>query len=281
MDSTIGRTIKNRIGWGRWVAASVDTHIDRIAVELAGTGGLDEAEWTKVLAGQRDDIVAANESLYAAEAKLAKERADDGRWRIERDEAALEMYGGIVRARTLVESSDNADTTRFGMPGTTPQVASNLLPYARNAVESLRDMAEPLGTLGASIASEAIADDLQPSLDRLRAAVEAMDAEERQAEAAIVARDVALDDWERIYRAVARVLEGLYRRAGEDELADRIRPTMRRASGVDDPEDSEDDVEPVVGGGDEPLEPAEPVEPVEPVEPAEDDSDEDEPIVAE
>jgi hypothetical protein len=266
MSNKIGKTIENRIGWGRWVAASVDTHLDGIAGQLSGRGDMNKTEWKHFLEGQRDEMKAANEALFEAESDLAQERADDPDYREARDLAAATMYEAIVKARSLMEAVGAGQSVRFGMDGTVPQVPSSLLSFARNAVDSLRGSGESLGTLGLDVDTTALADKLQPTLDGLTDAVDDMAREEREAEAALVARNKVLEDWERTYRAVARILEGAYRMADEDELADRIRPTMRRASGVDDPEDSEDDVVPIVEGGDEPVE---------------DDADEDEPLVAE
>lgn len=275
MSNKIGKTIENRIGWGRWVAASVDTHLDRIAGELSGRGGMNKTEWKQFLTGQRDEMKSANEALFEAESDLAQERADDGDHREARDLAAVTMYEAIVKARSLMEAVGAGRSVRYGMDGTVPQVPSSLLSFARNAVDSLRGAGESMGTLGLDVDTAKLADKLQPALDGLADAVDTMAAEDREAEAALVERNKVLEDWERTYRAVARILEGTYRLAGEDELADRIRPTMRRASGVDDPEDSLDDVEPVVEDGDSSDEPAAPVEP------ADDTDDEDEPIVAE
>lgn len=255
MSNKIGKTIENRIGWGRWVAASVDTHLDNISGALSGRGGMNKSDWGAFLEGQRDEMTSANTALFEAESALAQERADDPAARETRDEAASAMYEAIVRARSLMEAVKAGESVRFGLDGRTPRAASSMLAFAQNAVDSLRNSDESLGTLGIDVDTSALADQLQPALDGLADAVDTMAAEEREAEASLVKRDKVLAGWQRTYRSVARILEGVYRMAGADELADRVRPTIRRATGVDDPEDDAD-LEPVVdAGGDTPAEP--------------------------
>ena len=49
----------------------------------------------------------------------------------------------------------------------------------------------------------------------------------KRAQEAMIARDEALKASRRVYANAGRILEGLYRFAGLDELADRIRLTER------------------------------------------------------
>ncbi|MGM0558395.1 MAG: hypothetical protein ACQEVA_18565 [Myxococcota bacterium] len=256
MSNKIGKTIENRLGWGRWVAASVDTHLDSISGALSGRGGMNKSEWKQFLKGQRDEMKSANTALFGAESELAQERADDPAAREARDVAAATMYEALIRARSLMEAVKVGESVRFGLDGRTPRGASSLLAFAQNAVDSLRNTSQSLGTLGIDIDTTTLADQLQPALDGLTDAVDTMATEEREAEATLVERDKVLERWERTYRSIARILEGVYRMAGEDDLADRVRPTIRRATGAEDPED-EVDVEPIVDGGedagDEPI----------------------------
>lgn len=91
------------------------------------------------------------------------------------------------------------------------------------------------------------ADALDAAVAPLREVMQGMLVDERENEAALTARDRAIAEWAIIYQGVANMLSGLYRLAGRDDLADRIRPTVRRAEGLDQPPA---EPEPIVGGGD-------------------------------
>jgi len=65
----------------------------------------------------------------------------------------------------------------------------------------------------------------QGEIQQLEVTMEAIKGMRKRLDASIVARDEAQDRHRRIYANVARVQEGLYRLAGLDDLADRIRVT--------------------------------------------------------
>jgi hypothetical protein len=57
--------------------------------------------------------------------------------------------------------------------------------------------------------------------------------EERELQAAINFRGQKSDEWKNGYYAVASILSGLYQLGGKSDLADKIRPTVRKSSGGD------------------------------------------------
>jgi hypothetical protein len=59
------------------------------------------------------------------------------------------------------------------------------------------------------------------------------DREARELEDAFALRDRAIATWSDAYQGTATALEGLYRRAGWKELAEKVRPTARKVRGED------------------------------------------------
>jgi hypothetical protein len=60
-------------------------------------------------------------------------------------------------------------------------------------------------------------------------------------------RDRAITAWSDAYQGTATALEGLYRRAGWKELAEKVRPTIRKLRGDDAGADDVETPKPVNG----------------------------------
>ncbi len=75
---------------------------------------------------------------------------------------------------------------------------------------------------------EASPRELDPELDELRQVVERLVEQGKWVDTAKVRKDEALEEFDRQYILIARAVESTFRVAGEIELADRIRPTVRQ-----------------------------------------------------
>ncbi|QDG53494.1 hypothetical protein FIV42_22930 [Persicimonas caeni] len=257
MSNNVGKTIENRVKWGRWVVASLDVHGEPVSRKLDGRSAMSAAEWNQWFLGHRGEMHQTTEDLLGVALSLARERADDDEQRTQRDEATDMLRDDVGRTRSLLDSAGPSHATRFGLSGATPRSGTSLEAYARNAAEALREADETLDVMGVQVSTSTLADNLTPSVDRLSARLVGLAEEDRQAEALLVERDEMLERWERTYRAIAQMLEGAYRLAGEDELADRVRPTINRTSGAEAPDNDPqvDPVEPLVDvNDDEPVE---------------------------
>ncbi len=76
---------------------------------------------------------------------------------------------------------------------------------------------------------ESVANARDTEIGDLEAKMGDIDELRKQADEALIVRDKALEKNRRVYSNVGRLLEGVYRLAGLDELADRIRATQRSA----------------------------------------------------
>jgi hypothetical protein len=81
-------------------------------------------------------------------------------------------------------------------------------------------------------------DDVEALTGTLREAVD----QQKTADLSVVAKQKAIEDYDAAFIPIARALEAAFRMAGETELADRIRPTIRRLT-----RPTEDDVPPPGG----------------------------------
>ncbi|MBI2569388.1 MAG: hypothetical protein HYV63_20420 [Candidatus Schekmanbacteria bacterium] len=81
--------------------------------------------------------------------------------------------------------------------------------------------------------SARVASGLREWLTELRGGLGATARERRELESAMTERDRSLVAWNDVYQEVATAWSALFRLAGEVELAERMRPTVRRAAPCD------------------------------------------------
>ncbi len=79
--------------------------------------------------------------------------------------------------------------------------------------------------------------ELDSEIEELRVIVDRLVGQGKQVDTAKVRKDQTLQDFDRNYIPIVRVLEATFRVAGEAELADRIRPTVRQLTRNDDPQE--------------------------------------------
>ena len=248
MSNKVGKTIVNRVDWGRWIVSSVRVHNKRLVALLAGRMALSEPEWGKFMAGQASELDAVTEGLWVAELELARERSDDPTHRMERDERMVELVDVLVRVRSLLESTQPGLVRRYGLDGVMSRVAREVEAVARNVLENLREANQTYNVLGVSFSTADLAVQIEGPYQALQEKLVMLKGEDRKAEDLLILRDRKLDEWTRVYQVVAGLMENIYRMTGEDELARRVRPTIARAAGTVGPEDEEAVVEQSVGG---------------------------------
>ncbi len=240
-NNRVGKTIFNRVDWGRWIVSSIRTHKARLLQILVGRMALNAAEWEKFLDGQAAELSAVTEKLWSAEHDLATERSDDPSHRAERDQYQAELVEMLVSVRSLLESTKPELIQRFGMNGRMPRAAHELESFARHVMQNLHKANLNYEVLGIRFSTVELAARIDAPHRALEAKLLELKDEDRKAEDLLVLRDRALDEWTRVYQVVAGLMENIYRMAGEDELMGRVRPTIRRSSGLVGPEDPDEE----------------------------------------
>lgn len=230
--------VENRLRNGDAVVASGRTHRDVIAAAVAKRlEVLSEKEVKKLIDAICARLELAGNVLGVAEDQHVAEQADDVVPRQARDAAMQNLLGLYARVRNRVENAlGDPGLARYGLDGATPRTASGLASRMESSIKLMRrDPAVLDDGLGDPVSTTKLATNLAAALAPLTAALESLRTEERENEAALTDRDRALGEWTGVYQGVATLLSGLYRLAGRDDLADRIRPTERRASGLETP----------------------------------------------
>lgn len=254
MSNKVGKTTENRVNSARSVISSVNAHKERVARALDGTMGMDTARWTAWIEAQSQELSAKTDALYDAAVALAHERSDDAAHRAERDAQASNLSAALSKARYLLSAVDEALPRRFGLDGRMPRAQMELESLARNVTENLRRTDAIHEVFGIVFTTAQIADAVDASYTAFKQGAATVADEERKAEGLLTLRDRALAEWTRVYQLTASTIENIYRTAGEDALADRVRPTTARSSGIVGP----DETQPRADIIDEPGVPAEP-----------------------
>lgn len=250
----ISTQVANRIAWARFVEASHRIHGASVESTLAalydGIDGFDGDTIGEVLAALAERLGISTEEMRAGELALAAELADDDEHRERRDVSVEQLRGELFDARDAIERGfGEGAASAYGLEGTPPRQPDSLLAYAENAINLLQQTPQSdTDVFGIPVETAKIADRLEQSHAELEAVLDQLDDETRKAHSARVARDEAVDQWTEVYRGTARVLSGMYLLAGRKDLAERVRPRIRRSSGATEPPA---DVEDALDGLDE------------------------------
>ncbi len=180
-----------------------------------------------------DAMVAADEKYLAELAKLDEVQAE-----------------GVVPTRSLKGKILSLRSTCHGLFGeeTLGPLALdfNLAQDVRGVLRQAEIIRERVATsereltakrwIEGSLNRDSSARELDPEIEELRVIVKRLVEQRKQVDTAKVRKDKAREDFDRNYIPIVRVLEATFRVAGEAELADRIRPTVRQLTRNDDQE---------------------------------------------
>ncbi len=174
------------------------------------------------------ELVAVKRRLAEAEDAYALARAQPPTLRQQRDERVIELYDHYDSIRRFL-AGVFARRYGTGIADPVPRAAQPLIRHVRLTSSLLRSLKRDSPALaGVELDPGALAGELEPRADKLEAVCESL-------EVACVAvgldresADQGLAEADRVASWVARSLEGLYRLAGLDDLADRIRTSARR-----------------------------------------------------
>lgn len=173
----------------------------------------------------------ANAQLQRAHARfeMVAERVehDAHKWaRLE--EVTVDVERVILQARERLGVPFGVDTlTMYGMEEPPPAGFRALATYAHNAITLLGAQPQSLdGPFGDTLETARIIEMMQRPLEALNVHLVDFDAASPELKAALQARDIATDDWMRVWRAVCTVLEGVFLMAQCNGLAAQVRPSV-------------------------------------------------------
>jgi hypothetical protein len=239
------KAVADRIAISRTVVESLKLNAPEISGGLervlfpAGTPqNLSVAD---IVLALRNALSQATETMISADAAHQIELADDIvpcailAQRIEMIKAFL-----ISLRATFVSTYGTTVALAYAIPIQIPDDPEVLLRIAIGVERLLRErsLVETPRIKSLSIAPLAVAEDLAVAIAELRRALSDVTREQREAVMSETAREKALIEWFSTYIATAETACGLYTLAGFSELAQGLRPTSRRLSGLPEEEDT-------------------------------------------
>lgn len=166
-------------------------------------------------------------------------------------EAVAVLYRELVDLRRAVEAVGGAPAlVKLGFKGITTREPLALCRLGDAVYTRLPGLADELtARRGLTFDAAAYVGPVAEATGRLERAREDWVREQREREVTLMHKLRAMSAFDSCYLSVARALEALFRLAGMDELADRVRPTRRRGPSADADEEPGDGAPDAPGPG--------------------------------
>lgn len=190
----------------------------------------------------------ANDEFDDADSAHTTETAGDFDARAARDAAHTALHEALVTASQVVLGALGKQAqTSMGLGGIEWQPRGDRLSkQARTTIGLMRERRTFVPRApGVVFDAEALARSIEERCDALDAALAEVLRENKRAHKTFQRRAAALKVWDRTYPGIAEIFTGLCLLGEFDELAQRVKPTARKARGVQT--DHEDDVPEPVG----------------------------------
>jgi hypothetical protein len=153
------------------------------------------------------------------------------------------MQPGFVRAGAAPEADAGADSRACRTVGTAARGRVSTCDHS--GAELLRkDSRTVADGMGGEVGTMALADSIDNVRREAEESVNRLVREKRELDAARIARNQAQDVLVETYQNVTGLLMYVFRLAGHPELAERIRPALRRSPRAGDDDAGSDDGEP-------------------------------------
>ncbi len=182
----------------------------------------------------KHELADSRQSLAAADNQHVEKLRKIVKLRRERDKLIPALYGHFAATRQTVEQLFGKGNSFevAGIDGPTAQKPKKLLRQTGFLTEHLENPELELPAVeieGFEIHPERVARGLKAKSGRLEEVFGALRVLRREAQESRKVKVQKLKEHQRTFLWTARTLEGFYRLAGEDELADLIRPSIRQA----------------------------------------------------
>jgi hypothetical protein len=239
------KAVADRIAISRTVVESLKQNAPEIAEGLERvffpSGVPQHLKVADIVFALRNALSHATETMLRADAAHQTELADDiaPRALLEQRSDMLKAFLISLRA-TLISTYGSTVASAYAIPPQIPDDPEVLLRVAIGVERLLRErsLVETPKIKSLAIAPLAVAEDLAVAIAELRRALSEVTREQREALVSETAREKALIEWFSTYIATAEVACGLFTLSGHPELAEGLRPTSRRLSGLPEEEDT-------------------------------------------
>jgi hypothetical protein len=179
--------------------------------------------------------------LVEADEAHERELADDRAPRERRDAASQAIYSRLVDLRDALSGLYGTSIAEAaGFRERTPKDPVQLARFASQVVGALGSL--KLGSpriAGAKLNPREALQEIEGQLVVLQGSLKEVAREVREAEQTLATKSQAMAEQQHLASGVANLLAGVFRLAGLDELAERVRPSARRAAEQSKPGDEE------------------------------------------
>ena len=179
-----------------------------------------------------DVLTEARDRLTASDRTRRDQEAQVIHYRQLRDEAFKNLSPFVVGLRdTFLGACGLGVVSQLGFARRTPQQPGDLFEQAQHLTARLSDPDLVLPApryQGVLLDAPELAVEMQPLVEKLGETLEHVSREERMFDAAKIAKDEALEVYDRNFLWAARTAESLFRLANLPEVAKRVRPSTRR-----------------------------------------------------
>lgn len=224
------------------VVASVDAHGEVVAARLDERLALHQenledgptpANSLGMMTRLKDGLVDSQERLADADHQHVEQLRKVLELREKRDEARPRMQQQLTTARHLFEEMHGQGTAFVvaGLESPTAKTVTKLLRQADLAIARCEQpdlVLPPSRVAGFKVDPVEVANGLKAESGQLKGTLGEIRLARRKAQETRKVKNRVLEEHKVTFLWTARTLEGFYRLAGEDELADRIRPSVRR-----------------------------------------------------
>lgn len=235
----MAKQVTDRESSAESVAAAADTHTDKIRKAFEDRFGKHLHAKEKmpdiglVLLLVSRALRATSATLVEASRAHDAELADDAAPREARDGAAAELVSLTVGIRSTVDTVyGQAGLKALGLDGRTPTDSKAILEHGRNLVERLGDpkLVWPKALQsGVKLTPSVWVSELEGPVKRLAEARKDVAREEREAQATGVVKAKAMSANDGMFSEGAGFISATLALVGEHELAEKTRPSTRRA----------------------------------------------------
>ncbi len=179
----------------------------------------------------------ACDKLTEAEQTHVDEQADDVRQRQQREADMRALNDEILEVRDAFTGVYKpANVEEFGFPRNVARTPHDLARQGDHLIKNLEksglDLPKP--RFGEGLPIDELTKPIRDATKQLRASITDTNRERKEAEVAQVEKDRSAVYYDMLLLWGARMLEGFFTLAGEDELAARVRPSVRRPGNTEE-----------------------------------------------
>ncbi len=206
----------------------------------------------------REVLATARDMLITSDRNLRDQKALTSRFRRIRDKAAKALSPYVAGLRDTLKGACGPEVAEeIGFAPRTPVQPAELHEQAQHLTTRLDEPSlalPPVRFQGVTIDPVSLVEEMRPLVQDLGQALEDVGRAERNIDAMKIAKDEALDAFNRTFLWVAQSAESLFKMAGLPAVAQRVRPSSRRQGLTDevesegpevplaDPDDATDEV---------------------------------------